>query len=257
MDRLYVHPRFAELWAKAGASTVAETATRFLPDQPKGQKVTVHRVTLSGPQPVDVFIKLYQHRSDPWRFLFRRSKARCEFENYLTFERLEVSAAEVIACGEERDGLGRLRRDFIVTRAVPKCSGLADFFRGHPDWQQRGNILSDLADIVRRLHAANFFYYDLVWRNLLVSTENGNAKVVLIDCPRGGIARFGRDRRMLRDLASLDKVASKICSRTESLRFLMLYLGKKKPDGETRALARAALAYRRKRWPEDWREAGA
>lgn len=216
--------------------------------------MTVHRVTLAGAQPVDAFIKLYQHRSNPWRFWFRRSKARCEFENYLTFERLEISAAEVIACGEERDGLGRLRRDFIVTRAVPKCSGLADIFRGRPSWEQRGNVISDLADIVRRLHAADFFYYDLVWRNLLVSEENGNPKVVLIDCPRGGVARFGRHHRMLRDLASLDKVASQLCSRTERLRFLMLYLGKKKPDDETRALARATLSYRRKRWPEDWRE---
>ena len=252
MDRLFVHPRFAELWAATGAKTVAETAAKFFPDHEGGQKVTVHRITLTGAKPVEAFIKLYQHRGDPWRFWMRRSKARCEFENYLTFERLGVSAADVIACGEERDALGRLRRDFIVTRAVPKCRGLADFFRDQPSWEQRRCVLADLAGIVRRLHTADFFYYDLVWRNLLVSEEEGHAKVFLIDCPRGGVSRFGRQHRVLRDLASLDKVASQLCSRTERLRFLLLYLGKKLPDGEARALADACLEYRRKRWPEDW-----
>ena len=56
-----------------------------------------------------------------------------------------------------------------------------------------------------------------------------------------------------RDLASLDKTASQLCSRTERLRFFLHYLGKKKLTEKTRRMARDCLEYRRTRWPEDWR----
>jgi tRNA A-37 threonylcarbamoyl transferase component Bud32 len=253
MDRLFANPAFRDVWAKAGATTVADAVSKFFPEQERRRKVTVRSITLSGNQPIDAFIKLYHHRDGGWRFWLRKSKAKCEFDNYLTFQRLGVPSAEVIACGEERDGLGRLHRDFIVTRAVPQARGLDDFFRARPEWRRRGALLLELAAIVRRLHAADFFYHDLVWRNLLVSDVNGEAKLFLIDCPRGGVARFGRRRRLLRDLASLDKSASQLCSRAERLRFLLLYLGKKRVDDEARALARACIEYRRRRWPEDWR----
>src|SRR5437762_9771697 len=37
------------------------------------------------------------------------------------------SDLEPIACGEQRDGLGRLRRAFILTRAIPGAMTLPDF----------------------------------------------------------------------------------------------------------------------------------
>lgn len=255
MDRIFVSQTFREIWARVGADTVAAAVAKFLPDYQRRQKVTVRRATLrDGAQNIDAFFKLYHHRSGGWRFWLRKSKARVEFENYLTFQRLGVPAAEAIACGEERDAFGRLHRDFIVTRAVPDTQGLDGFFRANPQRGVRESISRELAEIVRRLHRAGFFYYDLVWRNILVSGgKNGAPKVVLIDCPRGGVSHFARRRKVLRDLASLDKTASQLCSRTERLRFLLAYLGKEQFDDEARALAGACVAYRRSRWPEDWR----
>ena len=63
---------------------------------------------------------------------------------------------------------------------------------------------------------------------------------------------WSRERKRLRDLASLDKSAVKFCSRVERLRFLLRYAGKRCLDDEAKKLARACLDYRRRRWPEDW-----
>lgn len=100
-----------------------------------------------------------------------------------------------------------------------------------------------------------FFHHDLVWRNIL-ATEVADASPRLwwIDCPRGQFDRWSpwRRGRRLKDLASLDKVASKLCTRRERLEWLLRYLSKTEMDAEARQLARATLNYRRTRWPEDW-----
>jgi hypothetical protein len=254
MDRLFVNPKYERVWNEHGWRSVYSAIAHFLPDY-RYRKVTVRPVHLAAAGgDIDGFFKLYDHHSDVWRFWMRASKARREFENYATFARLAVPAAEAIACGEERDAVGRLRRAFILTRAVAGACSLNEFFKARPPWQERREVLAELASGLRDLHAASFFYYDLVWRNILVSRGRAaKPHVFLIDCPRGGRAVFGVRRRQLRDLASLDKSGAQSCSRAERLRFLLQYTGKKRIDGEIRALARACLTYRRERWPEDWR----
>jgi hypothetical protein len=254
MDRLFVSPQFAERWTNLGVSSVAAAVAKFLPNYQQRRKVTVQPATLNaGGETIDAFFKLYHHREGGWRFWLRKSKAKTEFDNYLVFQRLGVAAAEPIACGEERDAMRRLHRDFIITRAVPKALGLDEWFRRQPPREQRQKLLLQLAGMLRRLHSANFFYYDLVWRNILVSETRGKEpKLFLIDCPRGGVARVGRAHKVLRDLASLDKTASQLCSRTERLRFLRSYLATSQCDKAVRSLAAACLQYRRIRWPEDW-----
>jgi tRNA A-37 threonylcarbamoyl transferase component Bud32 len=226
---------------------------RFAPEAPR-QRVFVKQVKVgSGRTCVDTFLKFYRHQHHPWQYWLRPSKACCEFTNYQELKRLGVPAAEPIAWGEKRDWLGRLHSAFIFTQEVPNSVTLIDFFRENPSREDRAAVRRQLSDIVARLHAAKFFYYDLVWRNILVSRPPGGAlRVVLIDCPRGGLARFGHSRRRLRDLASLDKWASRLCSRVERLRFLLEYLGPEAGRAKVRKLARACVAYRARRWPEDW-----
>ena len=254
MDRIFVNPKFERIWVQVGLNRFDEIVSRFLPNYRKRQKVTVRRVSIpDGHGSTDAFFKLYHHRPGGWRFWLRMSKARAEFENYMVFDRLGVTAAEAIACGEDRDAFGRLHRDFILTRAVPHGQTLEEFFKNRPAWAERRRIIEELATAVRRLHAANFFYCDLVWRNILVSrAANPGPRLFLIDCPSGGVARFGQGRKRLRDLASLDKSAALLCSRGERLRFLLSYLGKERFDDEARQLARECVDYRRARWPEDW-----
>ena len=255
MERLFVNPKFANAFTRRGWNNFSTVFAHFFPNYTRRGKMMVEPVTIPTPDgAVPAFFKLYHHGRSGWRFWMRSSKARCEFENYAIFECLGVAAAEHIACGEERAWTGRLQRAFIITRAVPQASELDDFFATTPGTRWRRRVLEELAGMVRRLHAADFFYYDLVWRNILVSQETPEKepRLFLIDCPRGGLARFAKHRKCLRDLASLDKTAARLCSRAERLRFLLCYLGKNRLDDEVKAMAHACLKYRHERWPEDW-----
>jgi hypothetical protein len=174
-------------------------------------------------------------------------------------ERLGIACAERIACGENRDALGRLRRAFIVTRAIPDAANLKDFVANHcskPGSQSlRNSLRRQLAALTRASHAGGFFHNDLYWRNVLVSWHPpAEPEVWWIDSPRGQL-RDGsswRRRRILKDLAALDKTASQQCRRAERAAFAAEYLGRPRLDPEVRQLIRDALAYRKQRWPEDW-----
>ena len=193
-------------------------------DRPRKTGVVIKQVRMTvpdGPE-LEVFYKQYHYRTPSWRFLGRKSKARCEYQNYAVFTRLGVRAADRVACGEQRDVLGRLHSAFIITKAVPGARTLGDFLREYcPDRSScesralRDCLLRQLAAMTRRIHRARFFHHDLVWRNILVNWDPPEEpKVWWIDCPRG---RFGYwpplDRRwMLKDLALLNRSAIQWCT---------------------------------------------
>jgi hypothetical protein len=220
-------------------------------------------LALPGAAPLAVFCKHYVYRRPAWKFVARRSKARCEYDNYAVFARLGIACAQRIACGESRDGLGRLRRAFILTRAIPDALTLPEFLARHCPTRHtaaareiRQALRRQLADMTRRAHRAGFFHHDLVWRNVLVTWQPpAPPRLWWIDCPRGRFDRWSpwRRRRQWKDLASLDKSAARLCSRGERLAFVQEYLGKKRLDPASRRLVRRTLAYRKVRWPEDWR----
>jgi hypothetical protein len=255
MKRLFVNPPYEPAFAAQAWTGFDRVFAHFFPDYGRRIRVLVKPVVIPAPAgEVPAFFKFYHLDSRSWSFCLRLSKSRREFENYAVFQRLGVSAAEPIAWGEERGFLRRLLRNFIITRAVPAACELDDYLAGAPRREFRDLLRRELADMVRRLHAARFYHHDLVARNVLVSlADPSRPRLFLIDCPRGAFASFGGRRKVLRDLASLDKSAVRCCSRPERLRFLLEYLGKDRPDAESRALARACLHYRRSRWPEDWK----
>lgn len=254
MDRLFVNPNYQRAWDEHGWRDVESVVKHFLPDGKERGETTVRRVHFcSNGKTTGAFFKLYDHGAGNLRFWMRASKARREFENYATLARLGVPAAEAIACGEERGKSGRLKRAFIFTCAVPNACSLDEFIKTNPSRREREQILGKLAESLRQLHAAAFFYYDLVWRNILISRDTTGCRVFLIDCPRGRHAASGLERRRLRDLASLDKSATRFCTRAERVRFLLQYMGKSRVDDEARIFIQACLRYRRIRWPEDWR----
>src|SRR2546423_3831924 len=144
MERLLVYPKHEQMFAVQGWNSFASVVAHFLPESARRGKVTVKRVSIStSGGEVDAFFKLYDHGASPWSFWLRVSKARREFENYESFSRLGVPAAEPIACGEERDGLGRVQRAFIITRTVPDTCTLIDFFAGKPSRDERSTIIRD------------------------------------------------------------------------------------------------------------------
>jgi len=260
---LLVRPEFEPAFQRLALTSCA-AAVRHFADEPAAKaKSAVHATGLVMPDDsrLAVFFKQYVYSPPAWKFIGRASKARCEFQNYEVFARLGIPAATPVACGEERDGLGRLGRAFIVTRAIPEAATLAEFVqkrcaeRGEETTRRlREHLLRQLADMTRRIHDAGFFHFDLVWRNILVTESPPvGPKLWWIDCPRGRIDRWSPWRRFwrLRDLTSLDKVASQLCTRGERLNFVKLYLGKALLDGEVKKLVHAAIQYGRNRQPDD------
>jgi hypothetical protein len=207
-----------------------------------------------------VFFKEYHYPKPSWRFLGRASKARREFQNYAAFAKIGIQAAERVAYGERRDLIRRLHSAFIITRAIPDVITLTEFFKQHGSRDVPGStalraqLLSQLAFMTKRIHAANFFHNDLYWRNVLVTWVPPEARLWWIDCPRGGFKRraFWPNRKQIKDLASLDKIAAQLCTPKERIEFVKRYLNIQRLTEIAKHLVRATLAYRRKRWPEDW-----
>jgi hypothetical protein len=252
------------LFQNLGLRSVEAISRFFLgaASSPKS-KVVIQRATVpaSGDlAPLDVFFKQYQYRQPAWSFIGRRSKARREFENYAVFSRLQLSTAEAVAVGEERDIFGRLRRAFIVTRAIPEAQTLIEFINGPARDRSRADVrnlrrqlIEQLAEMTRRIHDAGFFHRDLFWRNVLVTTGPGkDARLWWIDCPRGGFARWWTHRRgPIKDLACLDKSAGRWCTRGERVLFVKKYLGLARLDPAAKQRIRNILHYRKHRWPGD------
>jgi hypothetical protein len=262
-DLLLVDPdfrrRFEELELHSAAAVL-----RFL-----GGDATVGNKTIVAPVALrfrdgsveQVFFKQYVFPTPAWAFIGRRSKARREFENYEAFRQMDIPCAQALACGELRDALGRLQRAFIVTRAVPDAQTLIEFMQTRcpsraavASRKLRLEIINQLAPMVGRMHGRNFFHNDLVWRNILVTCPpQGAPGLWWIDCPRGRFVWIRRHGLQFKDLAALDKQASRHCSRGERLAFLKAYLGKGRLDADEKRMARSVIAYKHQRWSDEAR----
>lgn len=263
MDILEVAEPYRAVFARLGLNSCEDVARYFLSGEPiEGTQVLVKRAVLStgaGPA-TSIFYKQYEYKRPSWKFVGRASKARREFASYAAFERMGLACAERIAAGEERDWLGRLKRAFIVTKEIPAAKTLIAFFQqacadrtGAQSKELRASLLRQLAGMTRRIHEERFFHTDLFWRNILVTWQaSAEPSLWWIDCPRGHFRRFRTRSGRIKDLASLDKSAAKFCTRGERLAFVKHYLGKKKLDAEAKRLIRDTLAYRKRRWPDDW-----
>src|SRR5437870_11653053 len=126
---LHVSAGFQQVFQQLGLTSCESVVRHFLGREIPAEAVSVRAAALKLPDgsSVAVYYKQYEYASPAWKFIGRASKARCEFRNYETFVQLGISAAEPIACGEQRDGLGRLRRAFILTRAIPAAMTLIEF----------------------------------------------------------------------------------------------------------------------------------
>ena len=158
-------PAFERLRLDSFSSAVAFFSGKG--DPARRSLVEQKQVQLPDGSSLPVFYKQYEFANASWRYLWRASKARCEFQNYAAFEQLGIPCAERIACGEQRDWIGRLHRAFIVTKALPNSGSLVEFVqqqcptRATVEFRKlRSLLLNQLADLTRRMHAAKFFHHD-------------------------------------------------------------------------------------------------
>jgi len=260
-DLLLVDPDFGRRFEELNLDSAAAVLRYLGGDAVAGNNsvVTTAVLRFQDGSVEKVFFKQYVFPKPAWTFIGRRSKARREYENYAAFRQMNIPCAQALACGELRDGLGRLRRAFILTRAVPDAQTLIEFVQSRcpgratlPSRKLRLDIINQFAPMVARMHGRNFFHNDLVWRNILVTCPpQGTPGLWWIDCPRGRFVWLKRRGLQLKDLAALDKQASRNCSRAERLAFLKAYLGKRRLDADGKRLAREILAYKHRRWSDE------
>lgn len=253
---------------EAGAALLADFGlTNYIdfierqPGQEVGKSSTTRttRVSVGRAVKTDVFfVKTYRYAGTQWRHRLRRDKASLEASNYELLDEIGIGTASVVAYGSRRSAL-RLKDAVIVTRGLPDVISLDRLFElrwphagKHAADSLRSEILDRVVQDVRRMHGAAFFHVDLQWRNILIgglgegpsvirrqpSAEMGRIRIYFLDAPRGGIRRslWGIEHGRLRDLSCLYKEARRRLSRTEQLRWLLIYLGEPRVTPTARSM---------------------
>lgn len=193
----------------------------------KGERLTrdplseVIRIELDGAR---YYVKRYWGAGKGLRRYLGRPRVKAEWQNLKHFARWGIPTASLAAWGLERRG-GAFLRGALITRELANTQDLA-WMAQNDDARLRdrhwvNGVSRQLAVATRILHEHHFAHNDLKWRNLLVDDRG---ELFFIDCPggtfwRGALLR----RRIVKDLACLDKVAKHTLSRAQRLRFYLQY----------------------------------
>jgi len=220
----YLDPTYAGLRAEFGdlASVFALEGKRLTRD-PLSEVVLIER------DGVRYYVKRYWGAGKGLRRYIGRPRVKAEWQNLKNFAKWGIPTAPIVAYGLERKG-GAFVRGALITRELEHTRDLALMAKkGDERLRDAGwvdGVSRQLARATRALHDHHFAHNDLKWRNLLV---NEQAELFLIDCPTGSFwwGPFLR-YRVIKDLACLDKVASKVLTRSQRLRFFLQYRGRER-----------------------------
>lgn len=220
----FLDPTYAGLRAEFGdlASVFALEGKRLTRD-PLSEVVLIER------DGVRYYVKRYWGAGKGLRRYIGRPRVKAEWQNLKNFAKWGIPTAPIVAYGLERKG-GAFVRGALITRELEHTRDLALMAKkGDERLRDAGwvdGVSRQLARATRALHDHHFAHNDLKWRNLLV---NEQAELFLIDCPTGSFwwGPFLR-YRVIKDLACLDKVASKVLTRSQRLRFFLQYRGRER-----------------------------
>lgn len=184
------------------------------------------------------------------------SKAVVENFGFNILSEIGIPTLDVLAIGERRH-YGRLVAAFIVTRGVEPTTNLENFaaeqWYNMPEPQRSQTYLQISESILAQLkiaHEHSFCHRDLKWRNILVEETSEGYKTIWIDCPRAGIMRLRRKRRILLDIGSLARLALSYLPVREQLRWLQRYIDVTQCDYTARQLFVAVQGFLKSRQPE-------
>ncbi|AHL77065.1 heptose kinase [Stutzerimonas stutzeri] len=193
---------------------------------------------------VRYYVKRYSGAGKGLRRLVGRPRVKAEWQNLMLFRRWGIPTAPIVAYGLERRN-GAFLRGALITKELAQTEDLAllantaDVRLRDGRWVQ--DVSLQLARSARTMHDRGFVHNDLKWRNLLVDPQR---RLYLIDCPTGDFWRGPLlQRRIVKDLACLDKVAKYQLTRTQRLRFYLQYSGHRKLDSRDKARVRAVLRF--------------
>ncbi|SDT94086.1 lipopolysaccharide kinase InaA family protein [Halopseudomonas salegens] len=204
--------------AFSNLDTVFALQGEFITSDPLSE---VHRVHIGGRT---YYVKRYTGAGKHLRRYLGRPRVQAEWENLLHFQAWGIPAATVVGFGLERDN-GAFSRGALITEELADTRDLAwlasqqDACLADRQWVAR--VSYQLAHATRMMHDQGFAHNDLKWRNVLV-TRGG--EMFLIDCPTGAFwPQPFLGYRVIKDLACLDKIAKYQLSRTQRLRFYLIY----------------------------------
>ena len=214
----------------------------------RGKERSIERLTLETAEgPAICYLK--RHADMSWRECLSSlvrlqrpvSPGRREWENILRFREAGLPTMMPVAAGDEAKGLRR-GRSFSLTLEIKEATPLDRFLDenlGHDRFQFKRRLISGVADMARRMHGAGFSHRDFYLCHLFFRPRgNGGTALNVIDLQRVGRRRRVTRHRRVKDLASLNFSAkTSFVTRTDRLRFLLAYLGLRRPDGRARRLA--------------------
>ena len=201
----------------------------------------VIRVEIEG---LRYYVKRYWAAGKGLRRYLGRPRVKAEWQNLKHFERWGIPVAPLVAWGLERRA-GAFVRGALITLEVPNTVDMAAMAqKADPrlaDWRWVRRLSEKLAHATRTLHDHRFAHNDLKWRNLLVNDAD---ELFLIDCPSGDFWRGPLlRRRIVKDLACLDKVAKYQLSRSQRLRFYLQYQRRSHLTAADKAMIGQILVY--------------
>jgi hypothetical protein len=217
-------PAFSALQAELGSlEAVFALQGEKLTSDPLSEVILIER------DGVRYYVKRYWGAGKGLRRYLGRPRVKAEWQNLKNFAKWGIPTAPIVAYGLERTA-GAFVRGALITRELEHTRDLAVMAKqGDPrlgDAAWVDGVSRQLAKATRALHDHHFAHNDLKWRNLLV---NQDGELFLIDCPTGSFwwGPFLR-YRVIKDLACLDKVACKVLSRSQRLRFFLQYRGRER-----------------------------
>ena len=196
------------------------------------------------------YVKRYNAEGGYLRRLLGRPRIKGEWRNLLLFRAWGIRAAPVVGYGLERRW-GAFHRGAMITEEVYGTRDLArlaadrDERLGDAAWLR--SVMRQVADATRLMHDRRFAHNDLKWRNILVD-DQPSPRIYMIDCPTGTFW-WGPllEHRKNKDLACLDKLGKSALSRTQRLRFYLMYIGKPRLEQEDRNRIRLVLGHMARR----------
>ncbi|MGH1372424.1 MAG: lipopolysaccharide kinase InaA family protein [Cellvibrionaceae bacterium] len=198
----------------------------------KGESITtsslcsVDRVELDGQ---GYYVKRYRRAGEGVAEFVGVSKARREWSNLARFDRWNLPVAALVAYGED-PWWKSPRRGVVVTAEVVGSVDLASLASQQSPLLDDNNWVNKVSQKVASasavMHEHKFAHNDWKWRNILVSGEQSDPKIHLIDCPSGTFwwGPFFEYRR-IKDIACLDKIAKKTLTSEQRREFYRLYRG--------------------------------
>lgn len=204
------------------------------------------------------YIKQYHARGKKLRKWYGRSRCRAEWLNLIFCRDLGIKVPKLVAYGERKASLlSNSYHGIIITEEVKNATDLKSIAINNVDLIKKRNwrrqVITILAEYVRKLHQNYFIHYDLQWRNILVTNSN-DPNVFLFDIPCGRIRMFSYNHGIKRDFYNLYKSAKQYINRTDILRFYLYYKNSIKLTPSDKQFIKKIILYYNKKEIEDARK---